>query len=171
MMEVVMLIGSQIEALEQRGLDAELIGRLGVETSEKLGPNTIMIPYYRDGTVVGRKYRTIAGDKKFSQEPGSAQILYNLDVLADPALMDQPVIVTEGEIDAWSAIQAGYLRTVSVPGGAPSVAVGDRAAQKYEFLADLLKLPDKTTIVIATDSDDPGAALLSDLTLRLGAHR
>lgn len=173
----ILLMGERVlnsrhcDLLGERGIDPEIFTRLGGESCNKLGADTIMIPYYRDGQVVGRKYRTIGGDKQFSQEPGSAQILYNIDCLNDQSLADQPVIVTEGEIDCWSAIQAGYPRTVSVPGGAPATAVGDRASVKYDFLAALTALPEKQTIIIAVDSDDAGAALLSDLTLRLGAAR
>jgi twinkle protein len=156
------------ELLEARGLDVELIEGLGVYSSDRLGPDTIAIPYFRGEQVVGIKFRTIAGEKRFSQEPGSEQIFYNLNCLRDPTLESAEVIVTEGEIDCWTALQAGFPRTVSVPGGAPAVQVGERALAKYVFTEDM---PDSATIVLAADGDEPGSALRADLSLRLDAKR
>jgi twinkle protein len=159
------------DLLEARGLDIELLEALGVSSSEKLGPDTIKIPYYRGDRIVGVKYRTISGEKKFTQEPGSAQILYNINCLSDQTLDHMPVVITEGEIDCWSALQAGFPRVVSVPAGAPSVQVADRASAKYEFLSGLPELAEKSSYILAVDSDDPGSALRSDMSLRLDPQR
>lgn len=159
------------DLLEARGLDIELLERLGVSSSSKLGPDTIAIPYFRGDQMVGTKYRTIAGEKRFLQEVGSEQILYNRNCLSDPALAGQPIIVTEGEIDCWSALQAGFERAVSVPGGAPATQVGERSAAKYGFVDDMPALSDSEPIILATDGDEPGAALRADLALRFGARR
>lgn len=159
------------ELLEARGLDIELLERLGIASCERHGPDTIAIPYHSGETVVGTKYRTIAGDKVFSQEIGSAQILYNRDCLLDRTLYGQPVVICEGEIDCWSALQCGFVRSVSVPAGAPSTEVGDRASAKYDFIADMPELPEDTVFILAVDSDGPGQALRADLALRLKARR
>lgn len=159
------------DLLGARGLDAELLERLGVSSSDRLGPDTISIPYLAGEQTVGVKYRTISGDKKFSQDAGSAQILYNRDCLSDATLGDQPVIVCEGEVDCWTALQCGFPRSVSVPAGAPATEVGDRASAKYAFVDDMPDLPEDTIFVLAADGDEPGAALRSDLALRLRARR
>lgn len=159
------------ELLEARGLDIELVESLSIESSDRLGPDTIKIPYFRGDRIVGVKYRTISGEKRFSQEPGSQQILYNFNCLTDPTLEQMPVVITEGEIDCWTALQSGFPRSVSVPAGAPSLAVGERAAAKYEFVADMPKIADKIAVVLAADGDEAGAALRSDLALRLGERR
>ena len=65
----------------------------------------------------------------FSQQPGSAQIFYNVDCLSDPQLSGFPLIITEGEMDALAAIQCGYPKTISVPGGAPEHDSGDDGAR------------------------------------------
>jgi len=166
-----MLTSRHADLLEARGLDVEMVTNLGVESSVRLGPDTIAIPYHRGGEIAGTKYRTISGEKKFAQEPGSAQILYNRDCLSDPTLESQPIIITEGEIDCWTALQSGYMRTVSVPAGAPSTEIGDRSTAKYNFLNDMPELSSGTTIILAVDGDDPGSALRADLALRLGASR
>lgn len=157
--------------LEARGLDIELLEKLSVNSGDRLGPDTITIPYYRDKNVVGIKYRTICEPKDFTQEKGSQQIFYNIDCLYDESLASHPVIVTEGEIDCWSALQSGFARTVSVPGGAPSTAVGERAAAKYNFLDGMPELAPGVAIILATDGDEPGAALRQDLAMRLGERR
>ncbi len=159
------------DLLEARGLDLELIERLGVSSSGRLGADTIAIPYLRGGQHVGTKYRTIAGEKRFAQDPGSAQILYNQDCLSDATLEGQPIIITEGEVDCWTALQCGFARSVSVPAGAPSTEVGDRANAKYNFIDDMPAIADDATIILAVDGDAPGSALRADLALRLGARR
>lgn len=159
------------ELLEARGLDIEILERLGVASSRKLGDDTISIPYFRGEQVVGTKFRTISGEKKFTQEIGSEQIFYNRNCLNDPSLEQLPIIITEGEIDCWSAMQAGFPRVVSVPAGAPATEVGDRASAKYSFVDDMPQIADSVPIVIAADGDDAGAALRSDLAVRLGAKR
>lgn len=159
------------DLLEARGLDVELLDRLGVESCARLGPDWISIPYTAGGQVVGTKHRTVSGEKKFSQEQGSAQILYNRDCLSDPSLASQPVVICEGEVDCWTALQCGFLRSVSVPAGAPATEVGDRASAKYGFIDDMPELPEDTVFVLAVDADGPGAALRADLELRLRARR
>ncbi|WP_191058755.1 bifunctional DNA primase/helicase [Geminicoccus harenae] len=82
------------------------------------------------------------------------------------------MIITEGELDAIAAMQAGFRRVVSVPGGAPSKEVASDTSGKYAFVADTLKLFEGVRdIVIASDGDEPGVALLNDLSLRLGKGR
>lgn len=172
MMErIVGLTRRHAELLEARGLDIEMMERLGVGVSDRLGVDTISIPYFRGDEVCGTKYRTISGEKKFSQDAGSAQILYNINCLYDDTLEGQPVTITEGELDCWSALQSGFARCVSVPAGAPAVEVGERATAKYRFVDDLLALPPETVFVLAVDGDEPGSALRKDLAVRLGERR
>lgn len=159
------------DLLEARGLDIELLERLGVQSSGELGPDTIAIPYFQGEEIVGMKYRTISGEKRFSQKPGSAQIFYNWNCLADETLDNQPLIVTEGEVDCWSALQSGFARCVSVPAGAPATEVGERASVKYDFVKAVPRTIDDAIIYLATDADEPGAALRKDLEVRFGRRR
>lgn len=165
------LLQRHAELLEARGLDVELLERLGIRSCDRHGPDTIAIPYFSGDQVVGVKYRTISGEKKFSQDAGSAQILYNRDCLNDPTLTGQPVVICEGEVDCWSALQCGFARAVSVPAGAPSTEVGERASAKYGFIDDMPELPEDTVFILAVDADGPGAALRADLALRLKSRR
>lgn len=163
---------SHIEALEARGLDVELLVRLGVGASGRLPGDCIGIPYLDNGVRVATKYRTLGEVKAFTQDAGGRQILWNIDCLRDPTLADRPLIITEGEFDAVAALQAGFPRSVSVPGGAPSTPAEDGKPRTYAYLeeaADLLR--DCQEIILAVDGDGPGANLLHDLSLRLGRHR
>jgi len=160
--------------LEARGLDPELCEKLGLTSGPgRDGREWLTIPYERNGVRVNRKFRQIES-KKFIQDKGGEQILWRLDCLSDEGLNDQPIIITEGELDAVAAIQAGYWRSVSVPGGAPSEAMrGEaRSSGKYAPVASAIPLMESCKrIVIASDNDAPGTAMLADLCMLLGAAR
>lgn len=163
-----------ITALEARGLDPEMALRYGVSGSEVLGGDAIAIPYVDDGKRVGRKHRTLTGEKRFTQDKGTPQIFWNVDCLRDDTLKAEPLVITEGEMDALAALQAGYARVVSVPGGAPNERVRGEEGKKYGFLEHAKALLDPSnveTIILAVDTDSPGANLRDDLALRLGAAR
>lgn len=171
--EIAPLTDRLIAHLEARKLDVELMVMLGVGSSKRLGGDCIAIPYLENGIRVNTKYRTIGPTKKFAQDAGGRQILWNVDCLRAPELRDEPIVITEGEMDAFAALQCGFPRTVSVPGGAPMEAIGeDKGGKKYAFLdaaEDVLK--DAKEIILAVDGDGPGSNLLSDLALRLGKSR
>ena len=159
------------EILEQRGLNLEILAKYGVETFSQNGIEHCKFPYFRNSEAVNTKYRTIAGEKKFWQD-GGIKCVWNEDCLRDETLSDQPLIITEGEFDALSAIQAGYVRTISVPDGAPSQELGDRETSKYSYLDAVLDLiKNCREIIICADGDAVGANLLHDLSLRLGRAR
>lgn len=159
--------------LEARGLSLELCERLGLSSGkDRDGHEWIAIPYERDGKRVNRKFRRI-DEKLFRQDKGGEQIFWRQDCLVDAGLSEQPLIITEGEFDAIAAIQAGYWRTVSIPGGAPSEPTDEPLGRgKYAFIEGARDaLEPIQRIIIAADADGPGAALLSDLTTLLGAAR
>src|SRR5215469_9890686 len=157
--------------LEARCFHIELLERLGIESSTKLGPDTIAIPIYEGGTKINTKYRTIAGEKKFCQEVGAKPVFWNVDRISDETLKDEPLIITEGELDAIAAIQSGFGRVVSVPNGAPHTE-GEDTSNRYRFLDNAPKaLYACKKIILATDSDGPGIILMNELALRLGRVR
>lgn len=164
--------------LASRGLDVELLARLGVTSVRRgNGEHWISFPYLVNGKVLNRKYRTISGEKRFAQDANVPQrVFYNHECLSDPTLRDEPLIITEGEFDAISAMQAGFLRVVSVPDGAmqPSDAAADERlnGKKFSWMNAYERLlKDVKWIILATDADPPGVALLNDLARRLGKPR
>lgn len=158
--------------LEARGLDVELAERFGWSSSTK-GRDWIEIPYIQDGRRVNTKFRTLGATKRFSQDPNGTKTYWNVDILADETLKNQPLIVTEGEMDALVAIQCGFVRAVSVPDGAPPEAVGAYdAGAKYSYVRDTkARLAGCKEIILAVDGDRTGVNLLNDLALRFGKAR
>ena len=143
-----------IRRLIERGLDPDLASRLGWSSEPRLGDDWIAIPYVKGGKVVNHKYRTLAGEKRFSQDKDAEKCFWNFDVLTDPALKDQPLIITEGEMDALAAIQAGYERVVSVPDGAPASPLGGAGEAKYSYLDGALPiLRNAPEIILAVDGE------------------
>ena len=161
-------------ALEARGLDVETAVRLGWRPCA--GPTKalwIAIPIIDRGVRVGTKRRTIGGEgkKAFTQDKGTPQILYNVDCLRDPELNGFPLMITEGECDALAAIQCGYPKTVSVPGGAPERDDGEDGP-RWAFLAHAkAELAAQRLIVLAVDADRNGQVLQEGLARRLGRSR
>ena len=162
------LTPSHITAISARGLDVELLVKHGVGASSKLGGDAIGIPYFVGETRVGCKHRTLTGEKRFMQDVGSQQVLCNLNVVADSSLKAEPLVIVEGELDMFSAIQAGFPRSVSVPGGAPAHPTANDEGKRYHFLVEAEPLlAEVRDIILAVDGDGPGAILRHDLALRL----
>lgn len=155
-----MLTQKHLTQLLNRGITEEIAVRLGLTSSN----DNVAIPYFRAGAQVGCKYRTLEGEKKFYQDEGSAQIFYNWDALRETS--EEPIIITEGEMDCMIALQCGYL-AVSVPNGAPAKPV-ENGDKKYDYLKDL---PDGRLIILAVDDDEQGRNLLHDLSIRIGQQR
>jgi twinkle protein len=126
----------------------------------------IGFPNILDGKVVGVKYRGL--NKEFSQEAGSEQVLWGQQFAKPPYL-----VITEGEIDALSCIQAGVASAVSVPGGAP-LRVSDGKIdpsedRKFSFIWDAKVLLDQMEkVILAVDNDESGQALQEELARRIG---
>jgi twinkle protein len=148
--------------LEGRGIDLEVATRYGLYTDrQSQGGRDLVIPYRRDGKIVNRKYR--GPQKQFRQDPGAPRMFWNEDALRDKALAAEPLVVTEGEFDGLAAIQAGFLRTVSVPDGASS---------NLDFIGDVWPLvKDVRKVILAGDGDEPGRNLNKELARRFGAAR
>ena len=168
-----------METLTARGLDVELLDTLGWDGQSRDGTEALVIPFYRKGQIVRRKYRTFGPDKRFWQDKSPVRCVWNEDCLRDESLLGQPVICTEGELDAITAIQCGFARSISVPDGAPP-ANPDKDEEdladsnKYGWVRDLegiLSAERAPVIIIASDGDDNGAQLLHDLALLFGKFR
>lgn len=167
-----------MDTLAARGIDAEVADRIGLASTEREGGECLVIPFVREGKVVRRKYRRfemIEGKSKWSADKGGERIAFNEDCLRDDLMLACPLIITEGELDAIASIQAGFLRTISVPDGAPQEPVRDAGESKaYAWLAEIRTLLTKERvpeIILATDGDEPGAALMHDLSILLGRYR
>lgn len=164
------------DQLAVRGIDFALAQKMGLHSVVRGGTSWLAFPYIANGELVRNKYRTLGADKQFSQDAGAKQTAFNQDCLNDSTLNDEPVVIVEGEIDAISAIQAGFLRTISVPGGAPAETTeAPQESKRYEWLRELmqsqLSLARAKKIVLAVDNDGPGNNLFADLATMLGRAR
>lgn len=168
--------------LQARGLDVELADRMGIASVKRDGGDCMVLPFLRSGEPVRRKYRRLVpvdGRPNWSADKGGMRIAYNEDCLRDDSLINQPLIITEGEWDCIAAIQAGFPRTISVPDGAPPPGERSKddleAGSKYAWLDAILPFLTKERvpegIIIAADGDENGAAMLQDLSVLLGRAR
>jgi len=181
-----------IAAIEARCISVETAVKYGIYTGRSdrgeviadAAGNVLAFPFERRGAVVGEKYR--AQPKKFWQRAGGQRTFWNADALDDPGLESGylPLIITEGEFDALTAIDCGFPLSVSVPDGAPPVRDGENPDDlppvmateentgKFEFMwreRERLKLIKR--FIIAVDSDGPGRRLAAELVRRLSASR
>lgn len=169
---------SMLQTLEARGLDSELLVRMGLDSVQRDGGEALVIPFVRGGEIVRRKYRWFREERRWSQDKGGIRCAFNEDVLRDGSLEGQPLIITEGELDCLAALQCGFARSISVPDGAPPPGERDEAeleaGRKYEWLRDIKPLLSRDLapeIILAVDGDENGAALMQDLSVLLGRFR
>jgi twinkle protein len=166
------------EYFKGRGISLETLKKLKITSGKAYMPQinkeagTINFNYFFNDTLVNVKYRD--GRKNFKLESGAKLIFFNLDCLLDREL--DSVVIVEGEIDAASYVEAGVSNVISVPNGA------SKGSMNLEYLTNSYELFDNSwrtengyrplsKIVIATDDDDAGEALKSELTRRLGEYR
>lgn len=185
------------KAFGGRGIEPETAERYGIYTAKSVpkfdgtvtiepdaSGNVIVFPFIDGGCEVGAKYR--APSKRFWQRKGGRKTFWNADVMDDTALSrdDKALIITEGEIDALTAIDCGFPHTVSVPDGAPPVREGDdpealpeenfegEERGKFEFVwNNRERLKAIKRFVLAVDNDAPGQRLAAELRRRLSAAR
>src|SRR5580765_1031873 len=163
------LTEAHLHALAARGIDVEQAVQLGWRACAGPGADPwFAFPYFDGDERVGCKRRTIGATKQFTQDTGSRQILYNLDCLRDEGLRGYPIVITEGELDCAAALQCGFRRALSVPGGAPQSDGGGEWG--YLVHAEGL-LKDEHPVILAVDNDGPGRVLQAGLAKRLGRGR
>src|SRR5574344_337180 len=126
--------------------------------------NIVFHYYDTNDVLLNVKYRPSrkinSGESKmwFQKDADTTPILFNMNRI-DPT---KPLVVTEGEIDALSIIEAGYKNVVSVPTG----------AQSYNWIEecwDWLEQFDK--IIVWSDNDEPGIKMRNECIRRLGSAR
>jgi twinkle protein len=165
--------------LEARGIDAGLAEKFGLtSTRDADGKFWLTVPYAEDGKVLNHKHRKTM-EKRHRMDTGAPLLLWNHDVLlSEPVRTGQaPVVITEGEWDALSAIQSGFPYTVSVPNGGPNdphrgEISEENDAERYRFLwRAKANLDQVSSFILAVDSDDVGRLLAAELARRLGPER
>ena len=159
--------------IETRGISLDLAEKFGLTSTRDANGFWLTIPFSEGGQVINHKYR-MTTEKRHRMDSGAPLLLWNADALTHPqVLAGAPVIITEGEWDALTAIQCGLSHVVSVPNGAPQAKTDEpHEAKRYQFVHrhyDALKRV--RTFILATDGDEAGRILAADLVSLLGPER
>lgn len=149
-----------------RGITKNTLMRFGICNKQEWMPgaegevNCVCFKYYENEELVNVKYRD--AQKRFKLEKGAKLIFYNIDAVKKHS----EAIITEGEIDALSAYEAGFFNVVSVPNGA------SKGTQRLEYLDNNIEdFVNKEKVYIATDNDHAGLLLKEELVRRIGEEK
>lgn len=173
---------------EKRGISEDTLKKFFIYSREEWMPqiqgktNVICFPYFGlDLKLTNIKFRDQR--KNFKLVSGAKLIPFNLNSIINRKF----VIITEGEIDAMSIVEAGIgtntsvdtetgevienfldkWAVISVPNGA---SLGGNA--KLEYLDNCAEaLMEITEFIVATDGDEAGEALKEELCRRLGVEK
>lgn len=159
-----------VEWFAGRGISKETLAKANVcrtvaySRGKGMYVGAIGFPIVYSGKIISMKTRT--REKEFSIY-GGQRVLWNVDSLEGAEV----VVITEGEIDALSFIEAGFDAVASVPDGAPAPNSRDLEA-KMAFLDNCIdRLDAAKTVYLATDGDPPGLRLREELARRIGKDR
>lgn len=149
-----------VSYFEQRKISKSTLNAFGIASS---GNGDIVFPFYRDKELIYVKYRKPRKHKKEDgpkewQEKNTEPILFGMD----NASFNQPLYITEGEIDALSLYEAGVTNVVSVPCGCSNL---EFVSLCWDWLEKFQR------IVLFGDNDEPGVEMVSTLMKRLGEDR
>ena len=158
------LSANLISWFQGRGISQNTLVSLKIGEGEHYMPqtgcnrNTVQFNFYLNGELINVKYRT--ADKLFALEPKAELIPYNIDSITGQS----ECIITEGEMDCLSFVEAGFPHCISVPNG---------ASKNLSYLDDFIDgwFEDKKTIYIAVDTDTKGLELREELIRRFGTER
>lgn len=152
---------------EKRGISKNTLidCQIGYEPGKDGKQGAIMFPRFKGGEVVAIKYRT--SDKRMWQSKNPEPCFYNYDMAN--VSTEKTLIITEGEVDALSFIEAGFRNVVSVPDGAPPVNAKN-IENKLQFLNYPI-LQKFDNFIIAVDNDEPGKCFEETLSDCLGKFK
>ena len=159
-------LGSKVfKWFESRGISNKTLNELNVTEGKEFMPqtgkseNTIQFNYIMGDELVNIKYRD--GHKNFKLYKGAEKVFYNINSIVGY----DTCVITEGEMDVLALHEAGIKNAISVPNGATL------NSNNLDYLDNCIDyFDDKTKIILALDSDDPGLALRAELVRRLGAE-
>jgi len=159
-------VGTKVEQwFESRGISAQTLQDLRVGEGPEWMPqtgkseNTILFNYFMGDQLINIKYRD--GRKNFKLFKGAEKIFYNINAVVGY----DTCIITEGEMDVLAMHEAGIKNVISVPNGATL------NSNNLDYLDNCIDyLDDKTKIILAVDTDEPGQALKQEFIRRLGAE-
>lgn len=149
-----------LDYLGSRGISKNTIDYLDIRADS--GGNIAFHTYDQYDTLTVVNYRKPFKTKEnkcwFQKDADVADILWNMNRVNTT----KPLVITEGQIDCASVIEAGYLNCVSVLKGCQSMGW-------IENCWDWLQQFDE--IIIFSDGDPPGVKMRNEVINRLGAMK
>lgn len=153
-----------LEYWGRRGISKNVIDYLDIREDEH--GNGVFNFYDTNDVLTMVKYRPARTIEKASKSPktwcqsgaDTAPLLFNMNRVNT----SKPLLVCEGETDCASAIEAGYLNTVSVPLGAGNM---HWIEENWDWLEEF------ESIIIWSDNDSAGEKMRKDAIYRLGTWR
>ena len=153
------------EWFKTRGISKQTLTDLKISEGSEWMPqtqkseNVIKFNYFMGGELLNVKYRD--GRKNFKLFKGAEKVFYNIDSVVGH---DYCVIV-EGEMDVAALYEAGITNAISVPNGATL------KTNNLDYLDSCIDyFEGMNNVIIATDTDDAGLALQTELIRRLGSE-
>ena len=163
---VVQEVGTKVEEwFKTRGISRKTLHELRVTEGSEYMPqtgkteNVIKFNYFMGDDLINIKYRD--GRKNFKLYKGAEKVFYNIDSIVGY----EYCILVEGEMDVLAMHEAGISNVISVPNGA---TLNTNNLDYLDACIDYFE--DKEKIILATDSDEAGIALQTELIRRLGSE-
>lgn len=153
-----------IEYLRRRRISPRTIEHADVREDEN--GNMVFNFYDANDVLCLVKYRPARKINKEKKEPkcwcqknaDTMPLLFNMNRVN----VNTPLLITEGEIDCLSAIEAGYANAVSVPLGAGN----------YQWIEhNLAWLEQFESVIICADNDEAGTKLQKEAAYRIGSWK
>lgn len=153
-----------VEYWGKRGISKNVIDYLDIR--EDSHGNGVFNFYDTNDVLTMVKYRPARTVEKHSGQPktwcqkdaDTSALLFNMNRVNT----SKPLLITEGETDCASAIEAGYINTVSVPLGAGNL---HWIEENWDWLNNF------DSIIIWSDNDEAGIKMRKECIYRLGTWR
>lgn len=148
----------------KRGISKNVIDYLDIR--EDSHGNGVFNFYDTNDVLTMVKYRPARTVEKHSGQPktwcqkdaDTSALLFNMNRVNT----SKPLLITEGETDCASAIEAGYINTVSIPLGAGNL---HWIEENWDWLNNF------DSIIIWSDNDEAGIKMRKECIYRLGTWR
>ncbi len=146
----------------KRKISKKTLDYLDIKEDDK--GNTVFHYYDDNDVLLSTKYRPSRKPQKgeskcwFQKDADFTPILFNMNRV-DPS---KPLVITEGEPDCMSIVEAGYMNVVSVPNGCNNMKWIE---QCWDWLEQFQK------IIVWGDNDEPGIRARNEICNRLGTWR
>lgn len=153
-----------INYLGRRGISKNVIDYLDIREDSR--GNAVFNFYDTNDVLTMVKYRP---SRTVDKKSGEIKTWCQKDADTSPLLFNmnrvntsKPLLICEGEVDAASIVESGYLNTVSVPLGAGNM---HWIEENWDWLNEF------ESIIIWADNDEAGIKMRKDCIYRLGTWR